>query len=389
MIAALRSPLFLIIALWLAGLAAGAQFSKIAVTFELVQNHFGQTGVLSGLIISSISLVGLIFGMITGIFAARIGLRRMLILGLALGALMSLYQATLPNLWFMLLSRVIEGFSHLAIVVAIPTLIAQLAGPKWQGAALTFWATFFSVAFAVSALIAPWLITHGGLGSVFAWHGIYMAFFALIFLLLLPRKRQIETPNEKLSLSNLANRHIAAYASPAIMLPGIGWLFYAIVYVATLAVLPPFIAEDQRVLAVTLMPLISLAVSMTIGMFLLSFMPAIKLVQLGFILSLAAALCMFFTSPTLGLSLALYASFGLIQGAGFASVPQVNKTAEDRALSNGGLAQMGNLGTAIGTPILIAMVGALGFDGLPMFLIICFTLALITTGVLALKANHR
>ena len=50
----------------------------------------------------------------------------------------------------MLLARVIEGASHLAIVVAAPSLITQLSQPRYVGAAMTLWSTFFGVSFVSS-----------------------------------------------------------------------------------------------------------------------------------------------------------------------------------------------------------------------------------------------
>jgi DHA1 family inner membrane transport protein len=49
----------------------------------------------------------------------------------------------------MMLSRVLEGLSHLAIVVVGPTAIAGLAPGRGQGAAMTLWSSFFGVTYAV------------------------------------------------------------------------------------------------------------------------------------------------------------------------------------------------------------------------------------------------
>ena len=53
-------------------------------------------------------------------------------------------------------------------------------------------------------------------------------------------------------------------------------------------------------------------------------------------------------------------------------VPQLNADMADRAFANGGLAQMGNLGNTCGTPLLIGVVSAVGFVGIPLFLIGCY-----------------
>jgi hypothetical protein len=50
---------------------------------------------------------------------------------------------------------------------------------------------------------------------------------------------------------------------------------------------------------------------------------------------------------------------GIVAGGGFAAVPWLNEAEGDRALANGALAQLGNVGTFSGTPVVAALgVGA-------------------------------
>jgi nitrate/nitrite transporter NarK len=62
-------------------------------------------------------------------------------------------------------------------------------------------------------------------------------------------------------------------------------------------------------------------------------------------------------------AVALFAALGLVQGASFAAVPELNATARDRALANGALAQMGNAGNLLGTPVMLAALSAGGMAG--------------------------
>jgi len=86
----------------------------------------------------------------------------------------------------MLASRLLEGLSHLAIVVSAPTLIAQLTPQRHQGMALTLWGTYFGVAFAVIALTAPFILEVFGLGGLAAIHAAGMAAIATVLALALP-----------------------------------------------------------------------------------------------------------------------------------------------------------------------------------------------------------
>ena len=116
--------------IWFAGLGAATQFAKIAVPFSDVGLLYPDNAAVIGWLLSIISLMGAALGAISGAITARIGPNRLLLSGLVLGGALSLLQASLPVFQLMLLSRVIEGLSHLAIVVAAPTLIAQITSGR-------------------------------------------------------------------------------------------------------------------------------------------------------------------------------------------------------------------------------------------------------------------
>ncbi|MBO6637269.1 MAG: MFS transporter [Roseitalea sp.] len=382
------SPLFLVFALWLAGLGCAAQFAKMAVILPALQGHYGETGVASGFLVSLIALMGIVLGLVAGVLAIRIGLRRLLLAGLVLGGAVSLVQATMPPFSWMLASRFVEGLSHLAIVVAAPTLIAQLTPARHQGAALTLWGTFFGVAFAGVALIAPVLVNNGGPGALFVAHGAYMLGFATLLAVVLPRPAPLAVKAPPIGPRALLMRHIDIYTSPSIGAPALGWVFYTLTFVALLAVLPPFIDAEQRVLATALMPLASIVSSMTLGVFLLRFVSAITVVLIGFATAAVCGGVMAFAGPAAWLAITLFACLGLVQGASFAAVPQLNADTADRALANGGLAQTGNLGNTTGTPLLIAIISVTGFAGVPWFLVGCYLIAIAIHVALSRRRRH-
>ena len=63
------------------------------------------------------------------------------------------------------------------------------------------------------------------------------------------------------------------------------------------------------------------------------------------------------------------ASMGVVQGASFASIPQLNLQPADRARAAGAIAQLGNLGTTTGTPALALILMQFGVTGMAVFLI--------------------
>jgi MFS family permease len=374
----------LTLTLYLAGLGAAGQFSKLAVSFvTLTQVYSGKSEAVLGLAVSLISLVGLILGLVAGIVVSRIGARRALVAALALGAVMSFWQATLPDLSVLMLSLVLEGASHLLIVVAAPTLIAEAVPDQYRPAALTLWSTFFGVAFALTAIIAPWVIAHGGLSLLIGAHGVWMAVACAAILLVLPHPVIPPAPAARISV---LRRHLTAYATPGIATPALAWLCYTLTFVSVLTALPLLTGGAAPTWLAAIAPLVSIAVALTVGVAILSRHPAQPVVTLGFALCAGVAVAILGVGFTTVTVLALFASMALVQSAGFAVVPQINADAQSRAMANGALAQMGNLGNLSGTPLLIALYQGAPLFGPFLFLITAYGGGVMITWVLGRRA---
>ncbi len=352
-----------VLALWSAGLGAAAQFGKISVIFYDLVAVYGSAPAIA-VMVSVVGFVGLVFGTTAGIVVQRLGLRRVIVAALLLGAGLSAFQATLPPLPLMLASRILEGLSHLAIVVVGPVMIAQTAPQRWQGLVMTLWSSFFGVSFALLALVGPVLVSASGIGGLFLAHAALMTGLALLLALLLP-----DTPRgaaEPFSVPTLLRQHGLIYRSPRVGAPAMGFFCYTILYVALLTLLPPLMG-GFRPHAAAAMPLVSIAVSLTAGVWLLRRITAVRLVQAGFAAGLVATVAMAFLWPSepgrLAAALLLAAAMGIVQGASFASIPQLNADDEDRAMASGAVAQLGNLGTTTGTPLLAFLVAAFGPAG--------------------------
>ncbi len=364
-----KSPLILAFALWFAGLGASGQFAKIGVIYDHISAFYaGTTGPLLGLLVSGVGFAGLIFGSTAGILLARVGTKRVMIIAFIAGSVISLIESLMPALPVFLGLRFIEGFSHLAIVVCGPVIIAETMPDRERAFAMTLWSTFFAVCFAFMAWAGRPLVAAYGIPSLLMAHAGYMALMAAVLAFLLPK--DAPHPHAPLSFSALARQHVEIYASPWISAPALGFMFYTLMYVAILSLLPPMTGVYQTFIA-TAVPLVSIAASLTLGVFLISRYPAVPIVQGGFALAALAALVMWigWNIPALmiGGSLLLSAAVGLVQSASFAAIAQLNNTHENRSRAAGAIAQLGNVGTTSGTPILAALIAAYGINGLAAF----------------------
>ena len=119
----LKTDWLVIGVLFTAGLVAAMQFGKVAPVMGDVQASFGLGLVGAGFAVSSLGLIGLIFGVAAGAVVAAIGLKRALYVALFGGAAMAALGAIAPNGAVFLATRLAEGFSHLLVVVAAPASV--------------------------------------------------------------------------------------------------------------------------------------------------------------------------------------------------------------------------------------------------------------------------
>jgi MFS transporter, DHA1 family, inner membrane transport protein len=377
----------IVMAVFCAGLGAAAQFGKISILFDdLSAVYAGQGTVAMGWMVSIVGLVGLIFGTVAGLLVGPLGVRRAMVMALGVAAIASAVQALLPPYPVMMALRVVEGASHLAIVVAGPVLMARAATPGTLGLVMALWGSFFGLSFAGLAAIAPEIVAAHGIGAVFLDHAAWMAVCAVVLWALLPR----DTPQSRTGQGGWLARHATIYASPRIATPALGFFCYTIAFVALLTLLTPEIPAAQRDVVAFWMPLAAIIVSLTLGVVILRYLTAVQTVQLGFALAAMAALALWAAwgnGPLMAAAaLSLSGAYGLVQGASFAAIAALNPTPDDRAMAAGALAQMGNLGTVTGTPLL-AWLMARGDAGAMLAFILPFCLAGIA--IHALQSHRR
>lgn len=371
------APLFLVLTLWAAGLGAAAQFGKISIVFDLMATRYGGSPVATGMIVSVVGIVGLVFGTTAGLWVTALGFRRVLVGALLLGAAVSAVEAADLPYGILIALRMVEGVSHLAIVVAAPTVISLVAPPASLGLAMTLWSSFFGVSFALLAWIGRPLAEAAGVPGLFLAHAAYLAALALALWRMMPEDPPPTAPS--ISPRRLLADHVAIYRSPFEAAPALGFVCYTALYVALLTLLPPLFPDAQRVIVATGMPLISIAVSLTLGLWLLRHLPAVAIVGLGFGAGGLSALALALSwgqGGAVAAALGLSGALGLVQGASFASIPQLNLSAQGRARAAGAIAQLGNVGTTAGTPLLAAILAGTGWPG-----IIGFTLPLCAAGI--------
>ena len=367
----------IVLLVWAAGLGAAAQFGKVAIALDefRVVYDVGEVGL--GFLISCVGIVGLVFGVIGGKVITQFGIKRTFVVGMLGAAILSALQSlTMPFILIVAL-RIIEGASHLAVVVAGPILMARHSSASARGAVMTLWSSFFGLSYMFVALIAPILIKTGGLSFLLQAHALYMLVLgALLWLALPPSKGHSTVPvaPQRFRLSDLKTLHIEIYKSPWLGAAALGFVFYTGLYIALLSYLPLFVDAIHRSNLSASLPLASIVTSLTLGVILLKFFHPVTVVIFGFLLTALSSLPLLLTlgndQAFIIACLILLGATGIIPGASFAALAALNTNDQDRAYATGAIAQLGNVGTTCGPPVLAAIVASTGLVGTVIFVVL-------------------
>lgn len=358
------------------GVLGGAQFAKISVEFTRLQAAYGVSPARMGLLLSTVGVMGLGFGVVAGLLAPRVGYRRLLLVGLVGGGLLSGLQALLPPFGIFWASRVPEGASHLAIMVATPTLLIHVTAPAHRTAVMGMWATVVGLAFAVMAGLDRLLPLGLGPRESLAGHALLMGVAAGAVRLWVADVPVAGAPSGP--ARGLLALHHEVYANLRTALPGLAFFFYAFATIALITFVPRFTGLRDTAFMVVL-PLAATAGTLAAGWVARHFAAGLglpRLAYLGFGLSaLGLGLAAQMGAPTEALALLTLGFAGLAGGAAATLIPQLNDAPAAQARASGVLVQMGNLGSVSGPPVFAAVADVGGLVALAALSALCCALA--------------
>ena len=341
---------FLILTLWGAGLLAGGQFAKVSVILPEFQGIYPQQADQIAWLLTLVSVVGAVLGGAAATLANRLGLRYVLIASLAVAGGLSIWQATFPPFTFMAALRVFEGVTHLGIVVTAPALMAEVSTERWRGATMALWGTFFGVSFAIFGWFGIPFVDAFGVDHLLQLHGVCLFLIAGIIGLLI-RGHHAADPSGIASHPQ-GTSALKAFQDVRVVWSGVGWLFYTLTFLALLTILPAQLSGELKPHLTTAMSLVGIGTGMLVLPIALLYLKATTIVLTGFLFASVVTASGAWANP-LVLSIILFSLLGLVQSGTFAAVAELNQSTAARTLGYGAMAQTGNLGNLIGTPVLL------------------------------------
>ena len=377
--------------LWLCGLAAAMQFAKVSLGFDGLLDFYGITPVQLGWSLSIVGMSGLLFGVTAGLFAHAVGFRRLLLMGLGLGAVLSLLQTLMLPYPLFFITRLLEGVSHLIIIVIAPILITANSAPQHRSITIDLWSTFFGAAFALTSLCAPSIMAHFGVHGMLLAQAMFISMMWLLVWLTLQTDEQEQGVRHLPKISTLFRQNIEVYQQVKAILPGLSFMCYTATSVSLMTFIPKF-AGDDRVWLTPLLPVLSIMGTFSAGWLAQSLIPPFRLLGCAFF-GVAVAGAVFFMGVQVGIGVPAFALVlmfvgGMSGGASFALIPYLSHDKWFQVRANGALAQLANVGSTIGPPLFAGAVSGFGVQGLA-FPLMCFALLGVAVVVCAVRYLHR
>ncbi|MDH5750184.1 MAG: MFS transporter [Rhodospirillales bacterium] len=168
-----------IIALAIAAGIFGSMFiGKAPPSVPVLRAELDLSLVQAGWVVSIFSAVGMSSGMVAGLFADRLGHRRLLIIGLLVLVTGGVLGSAVNGSVLMLMTRFIEGFGYIAVAVAAPSLILSSASPNDRRLALGMWGVYVPAGIAAAMLFSPLVLESYG------WRTLWLVVSGLAAMLL-------------------------------------------------------------------------------------------------------------------------------------------------------------------------------------------------------------
>ena len=146
----------------LAGVSAALHVGKLPPAIPVLQEALGITLVQAGFLLSLVQFAGLSLGLVAGLLADGLGLRRSMVTGLLVLALASLLGGIWRDATALMVLRALEGLGFLLTVAPAPGLIRRLVAPQRMSSMLGLWGAYMPLGAALALLAGPAVIAAVG-----------------------------------------------------------------------------------------------------------------------------------------------------------------------------------------------------------------------------------
>ena len=352
-----------------AGMVSAFQIGKAPAALGHLRADLGFGLVTAGWVISMFNVIGVGLGTLLGAATSRIGDRRMVLGGLLLTALASLFGAMSQGATVLLATRFVEGLGFLATVIGVPALIIRLARTQDYKLAFGLWGTYMPAGTALMMVLSPLFL------APFGWRGLWLANAVLVALF---------AAMLAVATRGLANGRPIASPGPAAigrdmwdtlraggpLLVALAFGSYTLNFIAVLGFLPTVLVERDGLSQPLAATLTAIAIAANApgnlagGVLLHRGVPRWRLVAGASLVMALCAIGIYSDALPLAARYVLTVLFSTVGGMLPATVlgwaPATAPTPRHAPTANGLLVQGSHLGQMLGPPALAALAVASG-----------------------------
>lgn len=146
----------------LGGVAAALHVGKLPPALPVLQHALGVTLMQAGFLLSLVQLAGMGLGLVVGVAADGLGLKRTMVAGLAILSAASGLGGLADEVSTLMLLRAVEGFGFLLASMPAPGLIRRLVAPARMNRMLGLWGAYMPFGTAVALAAGPLVIAVSG-----------------------------------------------------------------------------------------------------------------------------------------------------------------------------------------------------------------------------------
>jgi CP family cyanate transporter-like MFS transporter len=166
-----------------AGVCAALHVGKLPPALPVLQDALNITLVQAGFLLSAVQIASMTLGLAVGLSADSLGLRRSMLVGLALLSFASISGGCVDDAQSLLFLRALEGLGFLLVVMPAPALIRRTVDASQLSGRMGWWGTYMPTGSALALLLGPWVIAGLNwsawwwlLGAVaaFAWGAVWL-----------------------------------------------------------------------------------------------------------------------------------------------------------------------------------------------------------------------
>ncbi|SFU81654.1 CynX/NimT family MFS transporter [Halomonas korlensis] len=142
----------------LSGITAALHVGKLPPALPILREALDITLLQAGFLVSLVQLAGMSLGLLVGLSADSLGLKRSMTFGLGILLAASALGGLAQTPAFLLACRGLEGLGFLLVVLPAPALLRQLVPIERLNRALALWSCYMGLGIGSALLLGPWMI---------------------------------------------------------------------------------------------------------------------------------------------------------------------------------------------------------------------------------------